>query len=98
MDDNELNAKFAHIAADMLSLRADLQAIKTVISSLIKTHPDKKALAQNYALVSENTIAHTLGTPYPEHFAEALRKAHERWRARLDKIAQGQDQDQDNQH
>lgn len=92
MDDNELSAKFAHIASDMISVRAELLAAKSVITALIATHQDKNALAKRYALISENTIAHILGTPYPEHFAEALRKEHERWRERLDKIAQQTDQ------
>jgi hypothetical protein len=93
MDDKELNNKFAHIASDMISLRAELLAAKSVISSLIAVHQDKKALAGRYAIISENLIAHILSSPYPEIATEAVRKEHERWRERLDKISQGMDHD-----
>ncbi len=92
MDDKELNAKFAHIAVDITSLRAELLAAKSVITSLIAVHQDKKALAKRYTLISENLIAHILSSPYPESTAEAIRKEHERWRERLDKTSQETDQ------
>jgi hypothetical protein len=92
MDDKELSAKFAHIASDMISMRAELLAAKSVITALIATHQDKAALAKRYALISENLIAHILSTPYPESLADAIRKEHERWRERLDKTSQGTDQ------
>lgn len=88
MNDKQLNERFAQIAAELTALRTQLLVTRHALTSLAATHPDKAALAANFAQVAENAIAHTLGHPYSDQAVEAIRKEYEWLRKFLDKNAE----------